>query len=142
MTLHPGAVGCFMAGSDVVQLAPSPGNSSVVLKFLSEPVFPLLWEYDLETRLPIRALSGSAASSRLEYVSALLGAMDSCSAIPTLSWVALDTGTTSYVGPRFARLRFWIPGQASAFFQFVPDPHPQVRRAARQALEMARSDDL
>jgi hypothetical protein len=138
ITLRPGDSVPLVAGSDVVQVIPDAAEPTILLKLLSPPVVPLLWEYDLVTRAPIRAVSGSVASSRLEYMAALMASMDHAGAAPTLVRMA---GDHPHHFVRWAALRAVAAldrQEGERLLQVAAaDPHPHIRRAAVKALRTA-----
>jgi hypothetical protein len=121
------------AARDVVRIVPADEPSFVAV-LASVPVAVLSWEYDLDSGVPARAVSGSTAASRLEATARLLGELGDPSCVPALAELA-------HHPHHFVR---WAAVRAVAVLdpmrgvellrRAVEDEHPHVRKAACAAL--------
>lgn len=127
------------AARDIVRIAPADQPSCVAV-LASAPVATLSWEYDLDTGDPIRAVSGSAAASRLEAAARLLGELGDPASVPTL--VALAKHPHHFV--RWAAMRAAAALDLTVGVELLrgatADEHPHVRKAAGTALRQLDGD--
>ncbi|MEM7308567.1 MAG: HEAT repeat domain-containing protein [Planctomycetota bacterium] len=137
-SVPPGAIERIRLGYDLFRALPTE-VPTVLLFLVSRTSSPIQWEYDLETLLPVRAISSSAAASRLQFTARMLSELGDASSLEALS--PLLTHPAHYVRwsavQAIARLDRGAGLRALA--QLCDDDHPHVRNAAESALNRLRS---
>lgn len=104
---------------------------------------PLTVEYDSDTRSFIGATGTDEAGSRVQMMSTLLREMDRADAVPVLR--ELLPGSDFYVRWHIMREMLALDAEAALpdlKAMAAEDPHPEVRAASRQTLELFFADEL
>lgn len=131
--LYPNTLVKFRAAIDVIRIEPNE-TPVIMLFFRSPPIFPLRWEYDANTLMPIRVIAGYPESSRLEYTAKLLMEIGNTESLIPLT--SLTKHQDHFV--RWAAIQAIMALDYEKGFALLcsarEDAHPHIRNAANKVI--------
>ena len=108
---------------------------SCVLRIVQTAALPYVWQYDLETRLPLRAIAVELAHSRVEQAVRLVGELGDARDADLVAELLRHPAHNVRWQAANSLVQLDLQRGLRELENLQDDAHPHVRAAARQSLE-------